>query len=180
MNIRCWRTATTITALMLGLTACSSVPLSTMMRFRNADQSMATQLQPADIRVRFSVPADFALKPDSTTLKVAMTSAVATFTGNFGLDMLDESVIERDGGWFSASQSLRRYTFALRPPSQATMSATLATLKAPLESLQFNVGWAFDTWPADKQDVQIWVDIKLADEEDYFTLLDGATIKAGS
>lgn len=165
--------------LVLLLPGCMSVPVSTMLRLRGFDQNAVLALVPADIRVRVKVPQGFAMDPEQTFLKIALsTDDGDSVVGSFPLAVIAEDLATLPGGMFSAERVLRRYELKLSPRGLELFAQAQDQLRsARAGAFKLDVSWAFAHIPEKARSARFWIALKLAAGEDYFPLIEDAQVE---
>ena len=166
-------------AAMLVLAGCASIPLSTAMKLSSLKPRTLAQLDPADVRVRVSLPVGFELNVPKSRLTVSLAATDGpSRRSELGLSLLQTARDTRSPGWFSADVPVSTYVLALSPEGVREMRAMqqFALARNPNEfELGINVPLA--KTPDNPRDMTFWADVKLRRDESWMRLIDGATLK---
>lgn len=163
--------------LCLALTGCVSVPLSTMVRMSTFDERDFAQLDPEVLRVRIRLPAAFALDAARSALGVRITAAAGEHRGEFRLDpeRVDPTLLP--GGLLAADVPGRGYTLRLSAESIVAFRQLQDFVAGgPPSGVVISVAPRLSAFPDDARQVRVWVDLRLREGQDFFTLLDAAEI----
>ena len=93
-------------ALAMQLTACASVPLSTMVRMARLDKAALLSLDPAEMRVQVAITEGFEIAVDEATLELELIGAGGEVrTTRLALDLLLQASGTRGGGAAAPARS---------------------------------------------------------------------------
>lgn len=176
------RNAVTLCFLLI-LAGCASIPLKTMATFSQFNEQTLAQLDPAQIRVRVSLRNDFDLKPNSTQLELNLQPDNVNRSTQVTLSLKPLNRIEeqRSKGIFSSKVDVVTYQFAVdQAGAEALKQAQKQFIQANHKAeFSFSVGTGFI--PKDDanvvDEILLWVDVKLFENDDYVPLFDAATLK---
>lgn len=167
---------------MVGLQACTAVPVSTMLRFAGFGAEDFARLDPAQLRVRISVPEGFEVDASKArlTLKVDRPDGSSRAIA-MGLELVERGRLPRSTGLFSADRSLPTQTLRLTPESVAQLGSIRQDLikRERGGGATFGVQFGFLKRPPDARSAQFWVDLKLKADQDWIALFENATLQFG-
>lgn len=161
------------------LSACSSIPLSTMVQFRDFDENSLLSIEPANIRARVTTDADISLKIAESKMTLELKSEHDIKQYRFALEVISSTDIPAQDGWFSSVPAKKQHE--LRLSSEAISNFNdLKSQAIDFDTVQskFNVGVGFgmaDDKPFPKE-IVLSVALKLEQERDYIILFDNAEI----
>ena len=169
-------TAAALLVLCLCLSGCASVPFSTMARMSTFTERDFAALDAEVVRVRITLPEAFALDVGKSWLGVELTSAAGAHQSTFELDQehVQTGVIP---GIFSRSQRGIVYVLRLSAPSQAKFRDLQRFMgRGRADQVSIRVVPRLASFPTNAASVKVWIDLLLSKTQDYFTLVDGATV----
>ncbi|HZX79829.1 MAG TPA: hypothetical protein VFE72_02605 [Lysobacter sp.] len=171
--------AVALLAAAFALAGCTSIPLSTAMRLSSLDARTLAQLDPADVRVRVSLPSGFELDvPKSRlTLSLGATNG-ASRQGELALSLLQTTRESRSTGWFGADTPVSTYVLALSPDGvrQLRDMQQFALARNP-NTFELGVSAPLAKTPAHPREMTFWADVKLRRAESWMRVIDGATVR---
>lgn len=136
------------------------------------------QIDPAQVRVKLSVPAGFALDVAASRLTLKLAGPAGTRTGAMALALLNVTHGVRSGGWFGHDVPVTTYRLALnRAGVEQFRELQQFLLTSHPETFEFSVKAPFAETPRDVTSVEFWADLKLRRDEPFLPLVDGARIK---
>lgn len=163
--------------LYLCLSSCVSVPLTTIVRMATFDERDFVQLDPDAIRARIKLVDGFVLDPDKSTLGVKITSEAGDHSGEFRLQKVTESRTELSKGLLSDDLLGTEYTLKLAAQSKDEFRKLQSFVaKGRPGQVIIAVAPILLSFPKDAPTTNIWIDLLLAKEQGYFTLLEGAEV----
>ena len=167
-----------LAAVLLLAAGCASIPVSTAMRFASWTERDLAQVDPAQVRVRVSVNDDYAIDVAKTRLTIALTDATGIeHQSKLPLKSLRSVRGSRPGGWFSGDVPVQTTTLSLTPDGARQLRALQQVILAGKpRAFSLDVSTGFAKTPVDPQEVTFWADLKLADQDPYIALIDGADI----
>jgi hypothetical protein len=129
------------------------------------------------VRVRITLPEAFALDVGKSWLGVELASAAGAHQPTFELDQERVQTGVIPGGIFSSSQRGIVYVLRLSSSSQAKFRDLQRFMgKGRADQVSIRVVPRLASFPKDAASVKVWIDLLLSKTQDYFTLLDGATV----
>jgi hypothetical protein len=166
-----------LAALFLFLAACTSIPVSTLARFARFDERDFAALDPAQIRLRVSLPVGYELDAGASSLHVELVASGKPYRAEFAVEQESSARRIVPGGWLGAPQATTAYGLRLTPGSLREFRALQKTV-GPVETrdLKIDVRANLASAPQGATSVQVWIDILLAKDEGYITLIDAGTI----
>jgi hypothetical protein len=165
-----------VVAILVCLTGCASVPLSTMLRMSTMNQQTLLELDPQQIRARVAVYGGFEIDPKSTQLSLDIADeAGRRESRSYALNLLSKTNDTRPGGMFHSDYPVAAYEFALDPESVEDLRR-LQKAFAHSKNPGFTVN-VQTTAPGYYKSVRFWIDLKLKEPEPYMTIVDGAELK---
>ena len=161
----------------LALAGCASVPLSTMVRMSTFDPQDFVALDPEVLRVRVTLPRDFALDAGSSWLGVELNSPAGVHSGEFKLAQEASQPSLVSAGLFAGETPATAYTLKLADASRAEFRRLQAFVaQGKPEDVTIRVVPILSSYPPDVPSTRVWIDLRLTQAQGYFTLLDGATL----
>lgn len=154
------------------LSACTSVPLSTMLKLRDFDQQQLQTLHGQEIRSRITLPRGVGPDLQKTSLRVTLEFAQGEQQFAFPLEQVSQEELTEGGGLFGKDQLVSRYTMRLSAEGLRQFAQMQQTLQG--QSPQ-NVGLSVSAILArDKRHTQgiMTLELKLSDADPYFVLID--------
>lgn len=160
------------------ISGCASIPLSTMMSMSRMSPRSLAQVDPAQLRVRLSVPQGFDVDVAATRLNFSIKNPSVDQSSEMGVNALSVTKGTRSGGFLSPDLPIKTYLFALTPEGKAELRSLQQTLQQ-VEHGTFNAGFKthFAKRPPGTKKVTFWVDLKLSASEPFMPLLDGAEVE---
>jgi len=153
-------------ALCFILASCASVPLSTLMRMSSFSEEKFAGLRPDDIGIKVRLPEGFALDVAHSRLAIEVASNAGTHTAAFDLEQT--GLQSRAGG---------EYELQLTAEARDRFRQLQAFVaKAQVEDIAIRVMPKLASKPERASSVAVWIDLRLAQEDGYFALVDGASI----
>ena len=169
----------TVLAMMLVLCGgCASIPLSTALSLSSMSPRALAQIDPAQVRVKISVPVDFEINVPESHLGLSLTTSSGTSTAAMKLSLIGVTKESRSGGLFRAEVPVSTYLLALNSDGarQLQVLQRQVLLHDPT-GFEFSVGAPFSKVPANPSEVTLWADLKLSATEPFMRLINGAKIK---
>jgi hypothetical protein len=165
-----------VVAILVCLTGCASVPLSTMLRMSTMNQQTLLELDPQQIRARVAVDGGFELDPKSTQLSLDISDETGKRESrSYVLNLLSKTNETRPGGMFHSDYPVVAYEFALDSESIEDLRR-LQTVFAHGKNPRFNVN-VQTTAPGYYKSIRFWIDLKLRQSEPFMVVVDGAELK---
>jgi hypothetical protein len=157
---------------------CASIPLSTALSLSSLSPRTLAQIDPAQVRVRFSVPTDYEINIPESRLNLALTPSSGTRSGAMKLSLLGVTKESRPGGLFKADIPVSTYLLALSPEGSRQLQELQRRILAnDPTGYEFSVSAPFSKVPANPVEVTFWADLKLSPTEPFMPLIDGAKIR---
>ena len=167
-------------AVILCISGCASIPLSTMISMSSMSPRSLVQVEPAQVRIRISVPQGFEVSVPTTHLTFVVDNSSVSHSSQLDLRTLNVMDDERPGGFLVSDLPVTTYLLALTPKGQAEFrSLQQVLLGMEHGTMQAGCEINFSKRPTGAQEVTFWVDIKLSDSESFMPLLDGAEVSFG-
>jgi len=163
----------------LALAGCASIPLGTAMRLSSMKPRTLAQLDPADVRVRVSLPTGFELNVPKSRLTVSLAAKNGhARKGELALSLLQTVRESRSAGWFSGDVPVSTYVLALSPEGVRELRGMQQFVLAhdPNE-FELGVSAPLAKTPDHPREMTFWADVKLKRDESWMRLIDGATLK---
>jgi hypothetical protein len=156
------------------LSGCMSIPVSTIVRFATFDDEDLLQIDPSQVRMRITSDNDAPLIVKKTKLKMEMVAedgAKATMPGAVILES-EEDLHPEKSMWSLGYTPEHVYVLRLDEDAAASFQKLQDKVRRN-EKGYLTVGVDYDF--SGKEKAKVTVELKLAAQEDYFTLLDKAT-----
>lgn len=166
----------------LALSACSAVPLSTMWKMRSFGPEDFGRIQPDQLRVKILLPQGFTLDlaKDKPTLQFRITTEHGPSAGKVELTKVSESdVTEKVGIVTSVSVPKHEYVLKFADDSLATF-ATMQKLARGVgkgAAVNLNVSCFLEKIPEGAREGRLTVSLLLFPEDGYFVLLDNLKLQ---
>ncbi|MDF2179349.1 hypothetical protein P2G88_13910 [Aliiglaciecola sp. CAU 1673] len=172
-----YRSACLIFALLL--TACSSIPLSTMIKMRNFDQDSLQTLRAGDIRSRMTLPRGVGPDLEKTSLRVTLEFDKGEQQFSFPLEQLEQEDLILTGGLFSQDRLVSRYTLRLSEQGAAQFTQMQQSLQHNTpQSVGLSVSAILARDESHTKGIMT-LELKLKAQEDYFVLIDEYAYEIG-
>ena len=165
------------TSVALGV-GCASIPLSTALSLSSMSPRALSQIDPTQVRVKISVPADFKIDVPKSHLGLSLTTSSGTRKAAMKLSLLGVTEELRSGGVFKADIPVSTYLLALSSDGahQLQLLQRQVLVQDPT-GFEFSVGAPFSEVPTNPTEVTLWADLKLSSTEPFMRLINGAKIK---
>ncbi|MBY6018605.1 hypothetical protein [Ferrimonas balearica] len=163
---------------LLLLTGCMSVPVATMVKMAGFDREDFLALEPEALRLKLTLDQNVPVQLAATRLELGAeldNGQQQLFAGSVRQEEYRQ--FEVDGGWFSREPEPRyQYLLALDEAGEAAIRDFQRVLtEDEVASASLNVRLDLDD--EFDQPVQVTVEVKLSEQEGFFTLLDEATFE---
>ncbi len=166
-----------VTVFLLLCAGCSSVPFGTIARLSTFDAEDFSLLNGEELEVRISLPAEFKLNIEDSALEVEADSRAGIHSSAFELALLKQQTGIKPGGLFASERQINIYRLTLSPRSIDKFKRLQRFFtEAPIDNLNIRVKPKMLDFPAEAQEVELWIELQLSKSEGYMTLLDGATL----
>ena len=168
-----------VLAMMVGLVGgCASIPLSAALNLSSMSPLTLAQIDPAQVRVKISVPADFEIEVPESHLGLSITTLSGNRSASMKLALLGVIKESRSGGLFKPDILVSTYLLALSSDG----ARQLQTLQRQLlvqeaTEFEFSVSAPFFSVSPNPSEVTLWADLKLSPPEPFMRLINGAKIK---
>ena len=157
---------------------CASIPLSTALSLSSLSPRALAQIDPTQVRVKISVPADFKIDVPESHLGLSLTNASGTSTAAMKLSLIGIAQESRSGGLFKADIPVSTYLLALSSDGAHQLQLLQRqVLEQDPTGFEFSVGAPFSEVPTNPTEVTLWADIKLSTTEPFMRLINGTKIK---
>lgn len=164
----------------LFLSACSSIPLSSMIKLASMDDNDITRINPSQVRVRITVndPAKLHTKDVRLALKFEYAGE-GNSEYQFVLRIIDSRQIDATSGWFSSEPNKHQYEFVIADHSVDVFKKYQREFikYGKPKKYHWTVYYYLKNIPAKDQPIDLDLELKFADNSDYFYLLKGAEIE---
>ncbi|MCG7562470.1 hypothetical protein [Pseudoalteromonas sp. McH1-42] len=161
----------------LFLFGCSSIPLSTMLKYRNFDEQSFAALNPSQIRSKIWLSEPFTLNMEKINLSLSLVNERGHSNFTFPLILVKRDKIAAQEGFFSSEPAKTEYTFRLSELAVNNFQKTQNLLSQKVhQKLSFSIGAGFNEEPEDGETVYISISLQLEDNEGYFTLINEAEV----
>lgn len=168
----------TILALALVLSGCASIPLGTAFRLSSLSQHDLAQVDPAQVRVKVSVPLGFEINVHATRLTLVLTGPSGHHSAAMGLAVLRTSQGVLSRGWFRPSVHVSTCVLGLDPQGvQELRKLQQLILAGDAKNFEFSILAPLAKVPSSARQVTIWAALRLRADEPFMPLIDGATLK---
>lgn len=157
---------------------CASIPLATVLNLSSMSPRALAQIDPTQVRVKISVPADFEIDVPESHLGLSLTTPSGVRSAAMKLSLLGVTKESRPGGVFKADIPVSTYLLALSSDGarQLQLLQRHVLVQDPT-GFEFSVSAPFSKVPANPTEVTLWADLKLSPMEPFMRLMNGAKIK---
>ena len=160
---------------------CASIPLSTALRLSSLSPNALAQIDPAQVRVKVSVPLGYEINVHTTRLTLALTGPSGSRSAVMSLAVLGVANGERSRGLFRSSVHVSTYMLVLDPEGvQKLRELEHFALSGNAKSFEFSLQAFIAKMPFGAQEVTLWAALRLHADTPFISLIDGATLKFGS
>ncbi len=160
------------------ISGCASVPLGTLLEFRNYSVDDLGAIQPQQIRAQIQVDEPVLADAQSSMLQLEISKGDKVQLFTFPLELIGEHKIQSESGLFFSSAGKTQYE--LRLSEQAINSfkeaQQLLARQKPAE-FKFTVSTSFEKLPENTDEIILSILLKLSDEQDYMLLFDNARLE---
>lgn len=162
----------------VALAGCASIPLSTALSLSSLSPRTLAQTDPAQVRVRLSVPAGYEVDIPAARLTLRLEGASGIKSASMGLSLLGTSRETRSGGLFRSDVPVSTYVLALNPDGVRQLKELQRfVLAGDPSTFLFGVKAPFAKMPPQAREMTFWADLKLSLAEPYKPLIDGARLR---
>jgi len=162
------------------LFACSSIPMSSLLKLATMDESDLLRVNPSEIRVRVSLIEPYRLAADKVELVLSFEYADNSHQEyKYALQLLDSQHTESVVSWFTQQQAKNIYRFKLTALSQLEYNRfkqTNSSLLRP-KRYEWRVNYWLDPVPQNNSHIGLDLELKLSKQQDFFYLLKNAEMK---
>ena len=163
--------------LLLLLSGCASIPLSTMMKFSGFGQEDFVALNPNEIKAKLIVDEPVHVDIEKVEMSLEITTPQQTRLFKFPLVLLDEQKIPADSGWLSSSAAKTEYTFNLADESVTNFKEVQQHINTTSDSkFGFSINTGFSELPESVNEVRLSILLQLTEDEEYVPIFEDATI----
>lgn len=174
------RAILSLAALVTLLTACTSIPLSTIAKLSQFNRESAMAVKPDEVRMKVTVPKGFVVDPAKTNLVIVLKEEDKAEAINEKLDLrlLQSSPATKSAGMFRGDAAATEYELTLSEKGQGQLRTIQNSLKREVRrTLSLSAGVDFASKPTDAKSVIFWIDLQLSKLDGYFVLVDGARVE---
>ncbi|WDE06447.1 hypothetical protein SG34_005875 [Thalassomonas viridans] len=159
---------------------CSSIPLSTMMKFSTFDESDFLEIDPRQLRARVRLEQGFTLSAEKSKLEIEIDTLKGRINYLFPLQELSAKVVTQEASLFFTPEPVTEYQLKLTGQAVSAFLALQQEIKAKKPgSYSLSVSTSLGERPENAEEVTMSVLLKLSEGDDYFTLVDNATLALG-
>lgn len=157
---------------------CASVPWSTLLQLRQLDEQRWSRIDPAEIRVRVTLPPEFVVDAEGSHLQVRLDTRAGSSQSRLQLQEIGQHRRQSPAGLLRDSRVEQLTEYRLTDAAQLDF-ARLQTLAArgAYESSDIEVKVRFAETPDDTREAELTVEVQLFAAEGYFTLIDAYTLQ---
>ncbi len=167
------------------LTACSSVPISTMLKLSSFDEQSILTIEPSLIRAKITVNEFIDIDLPNTKLGLSLENSQGKLQLQFPLAKISLTENSASDSFFSSSPASQTYLLQLSPDAIADFKKLQKQLKSSdKNTFGFSVAAKLnkqeDLTPEQEQErLFMTIELKLNKNEEFFTLIDNAELKNG-
>ncbi len=156
------------------ITACSSIPLSTMIKMSSFDEDDFIRLQADEIRLKITINDTIPLQDTTTELAVEITDTDGTLNLSFPLETVKVEYAPATTSLFKSRPAYNIYIFRLTPAGIDNFNKIQGLLKTKKNSsISFSAGISdLNVGLAREQDVYLTIDLKLDQAGGYLTIVE--------
>lgn len=156
----------------LFLSACSSIPVSTMLKMSSLDETTLQQTNPEDVRTRITLRPGIQPNLELTNLAMALELAEGSRQFTFPLEQERVDPVVWGGGLFSDDQQMFAYTLRLTDEGVKDFAAMQkASQESEWRGIDLDIHVKFIGHERGDQGTMT-LELKLAADEDFFTMFD--------
>ncbi|TQV86378.1 hypothetical protein [Aliikangiella coralliicola] len=159
------------------LSSCSSVPISSMVKLASFDEKDLVNINPNQVRTRITInePAELQTRDVKLALRFGYDGEEET-EYQFILDLLNNKTLKESKGFFSNSPKRHQYEFKIAVASIAEFKKYQREfLKyGKPEKYHWTVYYYLKKRPEEGEPINLDLELKLAEADDYFYLLKSA------
>ncbi len=167
----------------LTLTACSSVPLGTMLKMASMDKNDILQIKPREVRVRITLDEPAELEEKEVTLSFKFEHKQGKKSEyQYKLKLLSQRAIKAEAGFFSDTSAANQYEFRISEQSIEEFKQyqiEFAQAGKP-ESYAWRVYYYLKNIIKSELSLTLDVELKLSNEQSYFYLFKNAKLAVES
>lgn len=164
----------------LFLFGCASVPLSTMLKYRNFDEQSFAALDPVQIRSKIRLSEPFTLKIEDINLSLTLENEKRIRDFSFPLELEKQDQIAAQASFFSSEAAQTEYTFSLSERAVKTFRETQILLSQKAQrKMTFSISAGLNEENKKEQSGYISIALQLKKEDGYFVLIDDTEIGFG-
>jgi hypothetical protein len=162
----------------LVLCGCASIPLSTALHLASLKPHTLAQVDPAQVRVKVSVPAGYEINVRASRLMLRISGPGGSRTAAIHLNLLAVSEESLRPGRFRANVPVSTYLLDLSDGGVRQLRELQQFMLATGPgSFEFSVSAHISKSPPNAREVTLWVALKLYADKPFMPLIDGATLK---
>ena len=166
--------------IVLFLSGCSSIPISTMLKYRNFDEQRFLTLDPLQIRSKIRLSEPFTLKMEQINLSLSLENEKGVRNFTFPLVLEKRDRIAAQEGFFSSEPAKTEYTFKLSERAVNNFRETQSLLSQEIRGkASFSIGAGFNEEPQKGQTVYISIALQFEEKDGYFTLIEDTEVDFG-
>lgn len=156
---------------------CASVPLSTALRMASFSEQRFASVRPEEIGIKIRFPQGFGLDVANSRLAIEVASNAGIHDAAFQLEQTGLQSVLLSTGLFSSSRPGVEYELRLPAASQVEFRDLQAFVqRAKIEDIAIRVMPKLAARPDGAGSVDVWIDLRLEQDEGYFPLVDAASI----
>lgn len=154
---------------------CSSIPVATMLKFRDFDGQSFTELNPSQIRSKIQLSGPFTLEIEKINLSLSVENDKGLRHFKFPLALEKQQSIAAKEGIFSSQPAKSEFTFRLSELAiEQFTELQNVLLEDKIGKVSFSVAFSggnFKEEPKEDQPATISISLQLEEKNGYFTLI---------
>jgi hypothetical protein len=159
------------------LAGCASSPLSAVGRGASFNESTFGYVDARALRVKISLPEGFTLDVVHTRLVAVVRSKEGTRQSDLALEPITTSEGKRAGALWSKDTGVTTVEMDLTEESRQALRDLQSFVGAgTAKEVELQVKLRLKQVPPGATTVKVWVDMRMSPMEEYFPLIEGATI----
>lgn len=167
-----------VTAVILMLSSCASIPVGTMLKFSTLDEQELLVIQPRDIRARIQIEEPAKLNIETAELTLTLQTEQGERLYEYPLTLIAQTQIAPVEGFFSRRPGQTEYTLKLSDIARENFKAAQQELRRQQpKGFSFSVSANFDEIPQDRTELTFSIALQLDPSEGYFNLFEDASME---
>lgn len=168
--------------LILLVSGCASIPISTMLKLSSFDEDSFLLLEGEQVRAQVAVSQPYTINFDKTKLTLDTETDLGTRHFAFPLTLLSETEIPEEIGFFSSRKAQTQYTFKISDEGLTNFTELQRAIEEKQRAqskagFSFMVSAGFNEEPLPNEIIVVSINLQLSEEDGYFALIENAEIE---